>query len=81
VSVKEPSYAVNAGMAKQTEGHRLALSASPPSVRSLVGWLVGSLVKSQSRLAHPLTSKQHAWGLSVLEMETSRGNGNVRAAF
>ena len=33
----EPSDAVNAGMAVQTEGRRLALSASRrPSVRSLV---------------------------------------------
>jgi hypothetical protein len=38
--VTEPSDAVNAGMAKQNEVRRLALShKSPPSVRSLVGWL------------------------------------------
>jgi len=36
---------LNAGMAKQTEGRRLAFSLqSPPSVRSPVGWLVGWLV-------------------------------------
>ena len=31
----------NAGMTKQTKGHRLAL-LRPPSVGSLVGWLIGS---------------------------------------
>jgi len=42
VSVPELSDAINAGMASQTEGHRLALSLkSPPSVSSLVGGLVG----------------------------------------
>jgi hypothetical protein len=41
VSVTEPSYVVNAGMAKQTEGRRLAiLRKSPPSVSSLFGWLI-----------------------------------------
>ena len=45
MSVTDPSDAVNAGMAKQTEGRRLTLShKSPPSVNSLVGWLVGWLV-------------------------------------
>jgi len=44
VSVTEPSDAVKAGMAKQTEGRRLALSRkSSSSVRSLVDWLVGWL--------------------------------------
>ena len=42
VSVTEPSDAVNAGMAKQAEGSRLALLCnSLPSVTSLVDWLVG----------------------------------------
>ena len=46
MSVSEPSDEVNAGMAKQTEGRRLALSRKcPPSVKSLVvGWLVVLLV-------------------------------------
>jgi hypothetical protein len=34
----EPSDAVNAGMAKQTEGRRLASRSSPPSVSTLA-WL------------------------------------------
>ena len=39
VSVPEPSDAVNAGMATQTEGHRLALSLiSSPSAVGLVGF-------------------------------------------
>jgi len=42
VSVTKPRDAVNAGMAKQTDGRRLAfLRKSPPSVSFLVGWLVG----------------------------------------
>lgn len=45
MSVSEPSDAVNAGSAKQTEGRRLGLSRkSPHSVSSLVGGLVGWLV-------------------------------------
>ena len=41
----EPSDAVNAEMSKQSEGRRLALSRQfPPSVSSLVSWLVGLLV-------------------------------------
>ena len=40
-----PSDAVNAGMAIQTVGRRLApWRKSPPSVRTLVGWLAGWLV-------------------------------------
>jgi len=40
VSVTEPSDTANAGMAKQTEGRRLALlRKSPPSGSSLDGWL------------------------------------------
>jgi hypothetical protein len=39
MSVIEPSDAVNAGMAIQIDGSRLALSLkSPPSISSLVGW-------------------------------------------
>jgi len=39
VSVTEPSDAVNAGIAKQTEGRRFTRKRkSPPSVSSLVGW-------------------------------------------
>jgi hypothetical protein len=43
VFVIERSDAVNAGMARQTEGRRLALSRnSPPSDLRLVGWLLHS---------------------------------------
>ena len=51
MSVIEPSDAVNAGMATQTEGRRPAPQRkSPSSVSSLVGWLVGWLkVKIQDK--------------------------------
>ena len=55
---------VNAAMAKQTKGHRLALSRkSPPSVGSLVGldWLVGSNL-SHMGSHNRLYSKQKWWG-------------------
>ena len=42
MSVIEPSGAVNAGMAKEAEGRRLALlRKSLSSVSCLVDWLVG----------------------------------------
>jgi hypothetical protein len=42
VSVTETSYAVNAGMVKQTAGHRMPLVSS--FVVWLVIWLVGRIV-------------------------------------
>jgi hypothetical protein len=39
-----PAMSSNAGMAKQTDGRRMALSLmSPPTALWLVGWLVGWL--------------------------------------
>ena len=49
MSVTEPIDAVNAGMAKQTEGRRLSLSrTSPPSVSIwLVWWLVSHALRDR----------------------------------
>ena len=46
MSVTEPSDAINAGMAIQTEGSRLALRASrrPQLDLWLVGWLDGRVI-------------------------------------
>ena len=53
MSVTQPSDAANAGMAKQIEGRRCALSSkSPPSVSSSVGWLVCWLVGLVILLVH-----------------------------
>jgi hypothetical protein len=67
VSVTELSDAVNAGMVKQTEGRRLALSRkSPPSVSSLVSWLVGS-THIELRNYMGLSSQLNAPTLNPLE--------------
>jgi len=68
VSVTESSDAVNAGMAKHTDGRRLALlRKSPPSISSLVGWLVypslteksfaPSIIRIPGRPTHNLGTK------------------------
>jgi hypothetical protein len=77
MSITEPSDAVNTGVAKQTEGRRLALSRKiPSSVTSVVGWLFGWL-DSNILASSIFEASIKVGGGHVGYPRTSTGNNDV----